>query len=301
MKRLILVLLSLCILNACTERDKSAGTNYTLKCSSCNSVVSVMLADIYEAPSLQAERITQAFYNQPLEMFPEDDSFYRVKTLSGTGGYILKNKVDKELGSLKTDASDQKILITGKTKTIYSKPDGRMPVEKVVLGTVLSYRGKEGDWIRVALCKGMEGYITLNDIILYEGQIPRTNAESFIRDITSFVGVKYLKGGSSVLEGIDMPNLIAVCAWVNGYALPLDISELKDEGKSISFEEIMPGDILFLSKDRYNYIISELAVVISDEAAVAYSERDMSISILKLLDLDAGYRTREIIRIFEEE
>jgi hypothetical protein len=299
--RIVLLLLILCISSACTGRDKPTEVSYTLKGAMWDGVVNDMLADIYESPSLEAERITQSFYNQPVEMIAEASGFLRIKTFAGIEGYILKSKVDMDTGSLETNESDQKILITGKTKTIYSKPDGRMPVEKVVMGTVLSYRGKVGDWIRVALCKGMEGYITLNDIILYESRIPLTNTGSFIRDIVSFAGVRYLKGGSSVLEGIDMPNLISVCAVINGYTLSLDISEMTKEGKSVSFEEIMPGDILFLSNDRYNDIISDLAVIISDDEAVAYSEKDMSISILKLLDLDARYRTRKIIRIFEEE
>lgn len=301
MRKVVFLMMTLCMLSACTDRDKPAEVSYTLKCGLCDGVISVMLADVYEAPSLGAERITQALYNQPVEMISQDSEFFLIKTAAGIEGYILKNKVDKDLGSLETDASDQKILITGKTKTIYAKPDGRMPVEKVVLGTVLSYRGKAGDWIRVGLCKGIEGYITLNDIILYESRIPLTNTESFIRDIVSFDGVKYVKGGSSVLEGIDMPNLVYICAYINGIELPLEIAEMAGEGKSVSFDEIMPGDILFLSNDRYNEIIGDLAVVMSNETAVAYSEKDMSISIIKLLDLDVRYRTRKIIRIFEEE
>jgi gamma-D-glutamyl-L-lysine dipeptidyl-peptidase len=300
-KHLAAVFLIAFIFSSCSSEGKTAEETYTIKNDIYDAVAIEMLADIYTEASLDSVRITQVLYNQPLKIQGSKDGFYLVSAIGNVEGYILENKVIINTDSLRTNVNDQKILVTGESKTVYSKPDGKIPVEKIVAGTVFAYRGKLGDWIRIEMADGTNGYLTLNNIILYEGQIPVTDADSFIRDIIAYSDAKYLEGGISATEGFDMPNLINLCARINGVELPLGINELKDEGVEVTDGVIKKGDILFLSKDRYNKTVTSAAVALDDVKAVFFSEEQHMIVIGKLMDEDIRSRTQKIIRIFEEQ
>lgn len=296
----IIVFFVLVFLGACSNGTSEEIVLYSLKETQYNAVINHSLADIYEDSSIDSKRMTQAVYNQPVWIIDQKGDYFHIRTLGNIEGYVLVNKVSYSTSSLETNEKDQKILVTGKTKTIYSKTDGKIPIEEVVTGTILSYRGKVGDWVRVQMCEGEYGYITINNIILFQDHIPITSVDSFVRDIISFSGGKYMQGGISELEGFDMSNLIYVCAKINGYELPIDIFELKGTYDGISVENIRAGDILFLAKDRYNEYIQSVAVVVDNSQVIMFSDEDLEIGIYRMADHDIMNRIRKTVRIFEE-
>lgn len=293
-----LLILSVLFLSSCARGERIAAEIYTLKDNSYNAVAADMLVDVYKEASLNSARITQALYNQPVKIIGEKNDFYKVETTSGTEGFLLKSKVIIDISSLMTNEKDEKILITGETKTIYAKPDGKKPVGKALTGTVLSYHGKSGDWVRILLCDGREGYLTINNIILYQGNIPETDTGSFLRDVRTNIGSKYLKGGASAAEGFDMPNLIYICAKINGVKIPPDIEDMIEAGTAVGKEEIAAGDVIFLSKDRYNKEVDEVAVVLGNDAIAVFSKEEIVIKIARMTEIDAHNRIMKAIRLF---
>lgn len=296
--KLILIFFLLIILQACTEQQNVENEIYTLKNSTYGAVVCASLADVYDRPSIGAVRRTQLLYNQPVMIITTGDEFYEIQTFEGFLGFVQNVKLVLTDFSLKTDERDRKILITGSIKTVYSRPDGKIPKERVAAGTEFAYYGKTGDWVRVMMCDGEYGYLTLNDIILYQDDIPKTNVESFIRDILRFTGTKYLKGGASVIEGFDMENLIYTAAKINGVRMVPSIEAMQKMGKEVSQEEMQPGDVLFLSSDRYNNNIEMLAVLTDRDSVVLYSDSELSVIKAKIIDHDIRNRIRKVIRLF---
>jgi gamma-D-glutamyl-L-lysine dipeptidyl-peptidase len=302
MKKLVAaVIVTVFILSSCSSENKMNEETYSLRDDTYDAVAAVMLADIYSDASLDSERITQALYGQPLKILGSQDGFYHVALSGDIEGYVSGNKISMDVSSLKTNERDQKILVTGESKTIYSRPDGEVPVVKVTAGTVLSFRDKQGDWIRVGLADGTDGYLTLNNIILYERQIPKTDTESFCRDIQMFSDAKFLTGGISMAEGFDMPNLVRLCALLNGIEIPLDLKDMMYAGKAITDGDIQKGDILFLSKDRYNETVVTVAVILDAGVGVFFSDALHSITAGMMIDEDIRNRTRKVIRLFGEQ
>jgi gamma-D-glutamyl-L-lysine dipeptidyl-peptidase len=302
MKKLAMaVIVTAFILSSCSSEKRMNEETYSLRDDTYDAVAAVMLADIFSDASLDSDRITQALYGQPLRILGSQDGFYHVALSGGIEGYVSENKIRLDNTSLATNEKNQRILVTGESKTIYSRPDGEIPVVKVATGTVLSFRDKLGDWIKVGLTDGTDGYLTLNNIILFEGQIPKTDTDSFCRDIKVFSDSKFLKGGTSRAEGFDMQNLVRLCAMLNGIELPLDLTDMMNEGKVISDSDMQKGDILFLSKDRYNETVVTVAVVLDAGDGVFYSDTLHSITAGRMIDEDIRNRIRKVIRLFGEQ
>lgn len=296
--KLILLIILLLLLQACGDQQDTENEIYSIKNAGYDAVVCAMLADVYDKPQIDATRLTQLLYNQPVIIISSGEIFSEIRAASDITGFIQNIKLEKTDFSLKTDEKDRKILITGNVKTVYSRPDGKIPKERVVAGTEFAYHGKTGDWVRVLMCDGEYGYLTLNDIILYSKDIPKTNNDSFIRDVLRFSGTKYLRGGASWIEGFDMENLIYTAARINGVFVTPSIEAMQKNGVLVSWEEMRPGDILFLSSDRYNSNISSLAVMTAPDSAVVFTETTLSIEEVKMIDHDLRNRIRKVIRLY---
>ena len=98
-------------------------------------------------------------------------------------------------------------------------------------------------------------------------RVPNLNADAraakLIALARTFVGGRYVFGGSSPGSGFDCSGLVAYVYGKSGISLPRTAAQQFSRGKSVRFDELAPGDLIFQS-GTYKAGISHVAIYIGD-------------------------------------
>lgn len=98
-------------------------------------------------------------------------------------------------------------------------------------------------------------------------RVPNLNADARAAKVIAlaktFVGGRYVFGGSSPGSGFDCSGLVAYVYGKNGVSMPRTAAEQFSRGKSVRFDELAPGDLIFQS-GTYKAGISHVAIYIGD-------------------------------------
>ena len=98
-------------------------------------------------------------------------------------------------------------------------------------------------------------------------RVPNLNADGRAAKIIAlartFVGGRYVFGGSSPGSGFDCSGLVEYVYGRNGVSLPRTAAEQFSRGRSVRFDELAPGDLIFQA-GTYKAGISHVAIYIGD-------------------------------------
>jgi cell wall-associated NlpC family hydrolase len=208
-------------------------------------VINDTTADVFKAPDTQSERVTQAIFNQPANILEQKDNWVRVKVVDGYTGWMKSKYINKDCSSLKKEKFEFRIVVTAKTKKIYSMVKGGVTLKDVVMGTELYCRNKVEDQYEVALPGNVNGWISESGTmkISPDAHIPKTTAMDFIMTANKLKGTTYLWGGVSYW-GIDCSGLTYICSRMNGVDLPRDADQQFQCGEPVT------GGITFFQLKR---------------------------------------------------
>lgn len=155
-----------------------------------------------------------------------------------------------------------------------------------------------GDWIKVDT-GSKQGFIRIDKTVTLMEQTKEIVDKSVqVRKqvtayATQFVGGRYVYGGSDPNTGVDCSGFTRyVMQNAAGISLPHSSSGQASYGRSVSYDEILPGDLLFYGGKSY---INHVAMYIGDGQVVHASTARTGIKIS-----NATYRTPvKIIRLLE--
>ncbi|GAE88546.1 C40 family peptidase [Acetivibrio straminisolvens] len=247
--------------------------------------------------------MTQAIFNQPVEVIEEKATWTKVKVVDGYVGWLRSKFIDRDCTSIMEEKYTDRAVITGKTKKVYSSAGGGVTLKDVVMGTELFIKGKKDRYYEVALPGGLTGWIDTKDTIKVPSGslIPATSAQDFLATVGKFIGTPYLWGGVSSWEGVDCSGLVYICSRINGVDLPRDADmqfEFIKTGVG-SMEELKVGDLLFFSSNNELKDISHVGVYAGEGKFVQAAK---SKGMVVESDLNTEYyikRLKGIKRIFE--
>lgn len=106
------------------------------------AVVLETVVDIFREPDINSERVTQAIFNQPVEVIEEKGSWTKVKVVDGYTGWLKSKFIDRDCTSIMEEKYTDRAVITGKTKKVYSSAGGGVTLKDVVMGTELFIKEK---------------------------------------------------------------------------------------------------------------------------------------------------------------
>lgn len=231
-------------------------------------VVVDTVVDVFREPDIKSERVTQAIFNQPVEILEEKDSWMKVNVVDGYTGWVKSKLIDRDCTSIEASHYSFKVVIILKDKEISSQLKGGLTLKKVVMGTELFAKGKVGSMYEVALPGNITGWVNENGTIRLETNesIHSTSAQDFVATVTKFKGTSYLWGGVSSL-GVDCSGLTYISSRINGVVLPRDASPQykADIGIMVEPDAIMPGDLVFFSTNEDLKDISHVAVYLGED------------------------------------
>ncbi|MBQ5416955.1 MAG: C40 family peptidase [Bacteroidales bacterium] len=200
-----------------------------------------------------------------------------------------------------------KYVCTAVITHIFADPSAESPfVSDITMGGVvrkaLDARGRavrKGRWLQVLLPSGRSGWMRRSELQDHAQWLAgRTaTAENVIGTAKKFLGSPYMWGGNST-KGVDCSGLTWMAFHMNGIELPRDTSQQVKEGREVSLEQMVPGDLIFFgtpasgdSRER----VSHVAIYLGD-GMILHSSQVVRISSLDP-DSPDYYQHRPILHV----
>lgn len=218
------------------------------------AVVTISVANIRSQPKHSAELATQALMGTPLTVLKGDGSWYMVQT---PDQYI--SWVDQAGIQLMTEAELEnwyqtpKVVFTPLTGHVWTGKDQNEMVSDLVAGDILTGLTSDGNWVKVQLPDGREGWVESAQLMQWEEWISsrETSVDNLISTAKSMLGVPYLWGGTSI-KGVDCSGFTKTIFYLNGQVIPRDASQQINEGEEVdtekNWENLQVGDLLFFGE-----------------------------------------------------
>ena len=262
-------------------------------------VITDTVADVFKNPDTGSERVTQAVYNEPVDILEEQEGWLKVQVVDGCTGWVKTRYIDRDYSSIAGEFKFR-IIITSKTKKIYSEPKGGLTIKEVVMGTELYSTRKSQELYEVVLPGRLTGWVSESGTIQISpgGEVPKTTGEAFAATVTKLNGTIYLWGGVSAWNGVDSSGLIYICSKINGVNLPRGTQEQFNIGTPVERDSIKPGDIVFFSSMEDQGDVSLAGVIIQGNQFVYASKSRGNVITASLEDEYFNNRIIGIKRIF---
>ena len=187
---------------------------------------------------------------------------------------VLFNEPVKYVSSAKNGFHQYKLIVSDPSKNVMTHASNGTLIKKVMMNTVLYADIKREGVYQVALPGGDSGWIGSSGVIELSprAQTEEVSSRYFVSSVLTFVNSKYIQNGMSI-DGASVNGVVYVSAEVNGIQIPRTMEEQAKAGTEIipepdavtgkiMIDQILPGDIIFLSnpKDPNDKSIYEMAV-----------------------------------------
>ncbi len=226
-----------------------------------DSTVSLM-----NLPESDSRRIAEVLYNEPVRYIQDTKNGYcKIETQDGLIGYVKASSLIAETDSIEPDYHKYKLIVSDPSKNIMTHASNGTLIKKVMMNTVLYADIKREGVYQVALPGGDSGWIGSSGVIELSprGVTDEVSSRYFVSSVLTFVNAKYIENGMSI-DGASVNGAVYVSAEINGIEIPRTMEGQAQAGTEvipepdavtgeIMIEQILPGDILFLSSPNKAY------------------------------------------------
>jgi gamma-D-glutamyl-L-lysine dipeptidyl-peptidase len=207
-----------------------------------------------------SELVSQAVMGTPVQILKSDGSWLLVRTpdryISWTERSSVRQVSNDEMEEWKRS---ERMIFTGNSGWVYSNIAETSVVSDIVAGSCVVRTGEAGDYFRVMLPDGREGFAAKKTLEPFIGFIQgETSPDGVLNRAASMMGIPYLWGGSSS-KGVDCSGYVQSVYFMNGLVVPRDASQQALYGKPVdiseNYERLEPGDLLFFGKpERISHV-----------------------------------------------
>ncbi|MGB9780600.1 C40 family peptidase [Caldanaerobacter sp.] len=222
--------------------------------------------------SLSGSVITQVNRNETVTVLEKQGSWYKIKLPDGREGWIYADflAVRSPLPTSREETRDANVgIVTGSYVNLRSEASlsGKV-LRQLSKGTQVAVLEKENGWYKVRLSDGQEGWIygqylaVRNGSTASRGDVDRSLVDKLIDYAKSFLGTRYVYGGSSP-RGFDCSGFVSYVFSNFGFSLPRTADEQANVGDLVSRDVLEKGDLVFF-KTLGSSIINHVGIYIGD-------------------------------------
>jgi gamma-D-glutamyl-L-lysine dipeptidyl-peptidase len=224
--------------------------------------ININVADIRNKPKFKSERITQALYNEPIEIIKEGSDYHYVKLFDDYKGYVKKLFLSK-------DGIDggQSFIIKSPLSPAYAAPNNNSAVLTTLpFAAEIKAQPIDDNFAAVHSPRYGDLYLKTSDLISVANRprLTKENIPLMLEIAQSFMGVPYLWGGRSYF-GVDCSGFVNVILKYFGIMMPRKTKDQVKFGKKVPYGDIEVGDLLFfrihvgIALNKTEYIHSSLS------------------------------------------
>ena len=242
---LIMIFLGTLIYISCSqysdeiEEGKTAGS---VKVEYSEAVINVNIADIKKEPRKHAERVSQALYNEIVEVLERNENYARIRQWDGYEGWIRSYYLADNFNFTGLDS----FIVDSYLAPAYETPDNNsnrqtmFPYGCRLLGDV------DNNFLRVESSRYGVVFVDLSDLKREKAElfIIKPDSAGICREAGKFMGAPYLWGGKS-FYGIDCSGLTQMVMRRFGVNLSRDSKDQMTHGIEIERDSVQAGDLFF--------------------------------------------------------
>ena len=214
-------------------------------------------------PDPSTTRIAEVLFNEPVKYVSSaKDGYCKIQTMDGLTGFVKESSLVTDTDSIEPDIHQYKLIVSDPSKNVMTHASNGTLIKKVMMNTVLYADIKREGVYQVALPGGDSGWIGSSGVIELSTRAKTEEVSSryFVSSVLTFVNSKYIQNGMSI-DGASVNGVVYVSAEVNGIQIPRTMEEQAKAGVEvipepdavtgkIMIDQILPGDILFLSSPK---------------------------------------------------
>lgn len=224
--------------------------------------VNINVADIWSQPKYNSERVSQALFNEKLEIIEQGEDYSKVRLSDDYEGYLKNSFLSAD-----TLQGEGDFMVSATIAVAYIGADERAPSATMLPFTSIIKAARTVNNYIVCETPRYGDVFLLKDDLIPVSQTPkltRKNVLVFLESVRRFIGVPYLWGGKSFF-GVDCSGLTQINYKFFGVNLPRDSKDQAKMGKEVKREDILPGDLLFFK--------GHVAIAINDLKFIHSSNR----------------------------
>lgn len=250
-----------------------------------------------------AEAATQCLMGAPLKVLMNEDGWTLAVTPEGYHAWVSSSTIARMTAEefAKYTAAD-KVVLTVKYADIKEAPDASsQQVCDAVWGNVMLDLGRQGNWWKVGIADGREGYLPASVLVTFPDWVAsrKPTPENIIATAKTMIGVPYMWAATSV-KAMDCSGFTKNVYYLNGIVLRRDASQQCKTGDDIDVSKysvdsvytrealanLQMGDLIFFGRNRDR--ISHVGMYIGDGIFIHEAGK---VHISSLIPEDENYYT----------
>lgn len=236
------------------------------------SIININVADMRSKPDFHSERVSQALFNEKVEVLEKGDEYCGVKSADGYTAWVAR----QFLSEYREPEGDGPFVVSSGLALALEKND---PVSRrltsIPYGCTL-YGRISGDFLEVQSERFGTFFIAASELH-YPGpevESPNLEAGGLVLEAEKFLGVPYLWGGRSFF-GMDCSGFSQTIMKKFGLFLPRDTKDQIKTGREVERGGIKAGDLLYFPRHVALAISDTLMIHASlFNGGVAYNSLD---------------------------